>query len=335
MEIERTPEEVILAAIQDRAFPGAAWAFGGPDALDIGFAGSVDYSPDGERVTEETVFDLASLTKVIVTTTAAMQAVAAGKIRLEDRVQSLLPEWIGPGKDEVTFWHLLTHSSGLAAHYEFWLSPDPLQAVLAHPLERRPGHSQVYSCIGFLVLWLALGTDWNGVKRSFGPWGELLTECPDPALCAPTEVDPSKGVSLRGVVHDENARCLGGLAGNAGLFGTIRGVAQFAQASLCASLIGVPAPIQREFRNRVDNSGTRALGWDTKSEVGSSAGALFGPKTFGHTGFTGTSIWIDPEAELFAVLLSNRVHPTRQNLKIQQVRPAFHDAVYRLLKSTN
>lgn len=259
-------------------------------------------------------FDLASLTKVLVTTPRSREF-----LPLDVSVNDLWPAF---GKPEITVRKLLLHESGLPAHRELWeqcATPDDVWPTLAAmPLEYEPGSQAVYSCMGFLALGFLLeqanAPEPNSWLASHYGTQFLRFNPPADARCLPTEF------GLKGRVHDENARFLGGIAGNAGLFGTVEGVAIATQKILRSE--------PGKWTQRASAQSTRALGWDTKSETGSSAGEKFGPKSFGHTGFTGTSLWVDPEAGIFGVLLTNRVNPTRENLKIQEFRPKFYDAVY-------
>lgn len=312
-------EEVLQRAIEEGAFPGASWATGARS----GVAGHLSWSRV-LSVCPDTFYDLASLTKVLWTTPAVLLLVREGKIRLDDPVERFFPRRL-PG---VNLWHLLTHSSGLIGHRRFWESDRPMrEAVLAEAPLRAPREAVEYSCVGFLLLGMILDlvepadSLWPRVRT----WWDVdalhhrgVNELPVGIPVAPTE----SGTQV-GEIHDENARFWPGVATNAGLFGTAEAVAGCARRWLAQQY----DPLIRQFQTI--QIGTRALGWDTKNPQGSSAGTLFGPKTFGHTGFTGTSLWIDPEDGVFGVLLTNRIHPYRENDQIQHVRPAFYDAVKR------
>jgi len=301
------------AGVTDGVFPAYGFAVGTRDQVWMWAGGSHLPVRDVNTAINDW-FDLASLTKVLVTT---------------PRVREFLPLdapvcefWPAFGKPEITVRNLLLHESGLPAHRELWeqcASPEDVWPTLATmPLEYETGTEAVYSCMGFLVLGHGLAVvgapdpnDW--LVRHYGTQF-LRFNPPADARCLATEF------GLSGRVHDENARFLGGVAGNAGLFGTVEGVAIAAQKILRSE--------PRVWTERASAQSTRALGWDTKSETGSSAGEKFGPKAFGHTGFTGTSLWVDPEVGIFGALLTNRVNPTRENLKIQEFRPRFYDAVF-------
>lgn len=335
-------------AVAQGVFPGAAYAFGTSHRTVFGTAGRLSYHKDSPEVDLETVYDLASLTKVIVTNTSAMCLYQDGALILDQPVAEVIPEFIGSGKQAVTIKNLLLHNSGLPAHRDFWKilgnAEDRWRAILAEPIEAVPGVRTHYSCVGFLVLQQVLLRLTGERYEEAWTWpfhriarglGANLVFCPDSNLrsrIAPTEeID---GVVLQGVVHDENSRSLGGIAGNAGLFGDVRSVARFARWILNNGEGLVEANIVREWTRRqavADPLSTRGLGWDTKSVAGSSAGDQFGPHSFGHTGFTGTSLWIDPDLKRFAVLLTNRVHPTRENVGIQAFRPLFHNLISTLM----
>jgi CubicO group peptidase (beta-lactamase class C family) len=340
--------QVISEAITRRAFPGAV--------VEVGTAGSVrwreafgalTYDAAAPAARLDTIFDLASLTKVIATTTAAMQLVAHRRLRLDDPVARWLGQWRGQDRESVKVEDLLSHSSGLPA----WLPlfrrapgrPGFLGEIARTPLQYPPRSRSLYSDPGFMLLAFVLeeiaGTSLERLFASIRARLALgdITFVP-PATwrlrTAPTEYDPWRGRLLVGEVHDENAAALGGVAGHAGLFGPVSTVGQFAQWMLRAHG-GDPEACQRvapqdtvaRFTTRGEVPGSsRALGWDTMLPT-SSCGTRMSSGAFGHTGFTGTSLWIDPGQDLYVVLLTNRVHPSRENELIKEVRPALHDAV--------
>ena len=263
------------------------------------------------------VFDLASLTKVIATTTLAMRHVDAGLTPLELQVAAALRTWRGSDRDMVTVRDLLEHASGLTSHLLFYRD--------------HVGRAEFEPAIGSLPLEYAPRTQFDEIVTRCG-WGEVRFHPPAAwrARTAPTELDLWRGRTLVGEVHDENAWALGGAAGHAGLFGTADAVGRFARDVL-AGLLGhgrFASPQTFDaFRTRTAVPGSsRALGWDTMLPT-SSCGTCLSPEAIGHTGFTGTSLWIDPAADRYIVLLTNRVHPSRSNEAILAVRPAFHDAV--------
>lgn len=354
-------DSILLAAIADSATPGAALALGRHGRLvRLQGYGRLDWAEDAPAVTDSTLYDLASLTKVVGTTTAAMILVEEGKLDLDAPVARILPWWRGGGKDGVTVRQLLLHRAGLPPFRPFWRElrgKDAYQRAIAGlAVEYPPGDSTVYSDIGLMTVGFVIeeitgtGLDEFLRRRVFEPLGMQDTGFrPDSTLLrriAPTEVDTVfRHTHVHGVVHDENAYAMGGVAGHAGLFSSARDLAVFAQMMLGGGTIGpcpdhaVPCSAPRpgpvtlvrpetvaRFTERDDETSSRALGWDTPAPE-SSAGNHLSPRAFGHTGFTGTSLWIDPELDLFVVLLTNRVNPTRENTKIFALRRAVHDAV--------
>jgi CubicO group peptidase (beta-lactamase class C family) len=298
------------------------------------------HEPDGHSV-----YDLASLTKVIATTTLALQAVREGRLELDQPVQRYLPSFRGPGKERVTVRHLLTHSSGLRADRPLWrLTPGPdsaLGLVDAMPLDTVPGARMVYSDMGAIVLGRVIERVLGGRldrlarDRIFRPLGMHSTRFRPPAAWLPriaaTEYDTTwRKRIVRGEVHDEKAAWLGGVAGHAGLFGSALDLLGFGEWLL--GEVRRDAPFAREFvrRQQLVPGSSRALGWDTPA-AGNSAGSGLDAASFGHTGFTGTSLWVDPSRELVIVLLTNRVHPTRNNPRIDPLRIAIADRVVQLL----
>jgi CubicO group peptidase (beta-lactamase class C family) len=350
---------VLREAIDARVFPGAVVEVGqraGPLASLV--EGRLTYDLDAAQVAEDTIYDLASLTKVLATTPLALELVREGRLRLEDPVSRYIPEWKGEDRQAVTIRHLLDHSSGLPAHrryFEHMQGRDAIaQAIAAEPLEYAPGSRSVYSDPGFILLGFVVEAVGRGpLDAQFDQWRtrELGSDVPlrykPPAewmpRTAPTEQDAWRGRLLRGEVHDENAACLGGVAAHAGLFGTAAAVGAAAQWWLRAIRTGVdraPDDLCALARRFVASTGvpgsSRALGWDRMRPT-SSCGTRLSSAAFGHTGFTGTSLWIDPgwraggdpEAPpgLYVVLLSNRVHPSREGDRMTGVRRALHDAV--------
>ena len=323
----------------DSAFPSAVVAVGSAGRIvlleAVGHYGIDDPRP----VTPETIYDMASVTKVIGLTTACMMLVSEGKLDLDAPVQRYVPAFQGPGKERVTIRHLLTHSSGLPAWRPLYIEATTravaLQLADTTPLSAEPGRVMVYSDLGAIVLTQAVETiagerlDQFLERRLFGPLGMTSTRFLPPAewrdRIAPTERSQD-GTIIRGTVHDENAWKLGGVSGHAGLFSSAPDVARFATWLLRAWR--TDSLHVREFTRRqgLPPGSSRALGWDTPSE-NSSAGSKLGPNAFGHTGFTGTSIWFDPDRDLFIILLTNRVHPTRENGRIARVRPRVANLV--------
>ena len=287
-----------------------------------------------------TVYDLASLTKVVGLTTAVMDAVGAGLLDVDAPVQRYVPAFAGPGKEQVTLRHLLTHSSGLPAWRPLHTHSADRASALAladtTPLDTVPGARFVYSDLGAIVLAQAVeavrGERLDSLldRTVFAPLGMACTRfLPPPDWLphiAPTENDPWRGRILRGEVHDENASRLGGVSGHAGLFGSASDLLTFGDWLLARAADPALEPF---FRSQdLPHGSSRAFGWDTPSE-GSSAGRRLSARSFGHTGFTGTSIWMDPARRLVIVILSNRVHPTRDNARWGPVRRGLADRVAR------
>jgi CubicO group peptidase (beta-lactamase class C family) len=337
-------QQILHEAIAERAFPGAALLASqrGKAVLET-YAGAHTFDHDGVPVSHETIYDLASLTKVLVTTPLCMRLVEAGKLRLEEPVGSVVPEFIGDeGRPErVTFGHLLAHSSGLPAHRKYFEHahhlPQVLQQVFTTPLEADPGARAEYSDVGFILLGAAIerlmGTtlDRLAQREIFAPLG---SPCAYGPLTHVHHVPPTlEAVDFRdrricGQVNDENAWVMGGVAGHAGLFGTARDVDTFAQMMLRGGAPLFKSETVKLFTTREPSpAGTsRTLGWDTPSQP-SQSGKYLSARSFGHLGYTGTSLWIDPERELAITLLSNRTYPDNTSQKIKQYRPRIHDAV--------
>ncbi len=308
-------------------------------------AGRLTFDAGSPPATADTIFDLASLTKVIATTTLAMRHVDAGLTPLDLPVAAVLRTWRGTDREIVTVRDLLAHASGLTAHLPFYRDhvgrAEFEPAIGRLPLEYPPRTRSIYSDLGFILLGFiladrhparaGLAAQFDDVAARRG-WGELRFHPPPEwrVRTAPTERDPWRGRTLVGHVHDENAWALGGAAGHAGLFGAAGAVGRFARDVLAGFHGDGPLaspPTFDLFRTRTAVPGSsRALGWDTMLPT-SSCGARLSPASIGHTGFTGTSLWIDPAADRYLVLLTNRVHPSRSNQAILAVRPAFHDAV--------
>lgn len=334
---------LLAHGLEERAYPAVVCEVGrahGPlwrQAL-----GHLSYDVGALPCEESTIFDLASLTKVIATTSLVLREVRTGVMALDAPVSRYLPEWRPTGSGAVTIGHLLDHSSGLPAHRRFWETAENgaalRRAVMATPLERSVGLSSVYSDVGFMLAGFALeavtgrslDAQWAALWPSHSPW---LGFNPPPAewpRIAPTEIDPWRCRTLQGEVHDENTATLGGVAGHAGMFGTAEAVGVFASTVLLSfhaeSWLATPA-LMRAFATRRQVPGSsRALGWDTMLPT-SSCGTRLSATAIGHTGFTGTSLWIDWERDLYVVLLTNRVHPTRTNERLPPMRAQIHDAI--------
>ena len=393
-------DATIEAAIRNGATPGAALAIGRHGSIvRLRGYGRLTYASDAPAVSDSTIFDLASLTKVVGTTTAIMTLVQQGRLDLDIPIHQYLSLWPSEGGHaRITLRHLLTHTSGLPAGADLWTTAGreaKISRIGRMRLAAPPGTRTMYSDLGMIVSGavvesvtgerlddflertvfaplrlretlfnpakhmvpdqtrlssatpivlavhrrslffepFALLTQWtqHAPVRVFARVDESnQTRWLDRSLIAPTEYDRDRGAALRGVVHDRNAASLGGVAGHAGLFSSARDLAVFAQLMLDAARHQVDPPfataptvdlfLARSGRSR------RALGWDMPTGR-SSAGEYFAASSFGHTGFTGTSIWIDPERDLYVVLLTNRVYPTAKNDKHLALRRAVHDEV--------
>jgi CubicO group peptidase (beta-lactamase class C family) len=321
-------DRVVNRGIDAGGYPGAAVVVGrkGAAVVKRGY-GRLAWGSDAGYVSpDNTIYDIASLTKVVGTTSALMVLYDQGKISLDAPVSRYIPEFSGGNKDLVTIRLLLTHRSGLPAGRDLWrLTRDPDEAkrlVLATPLSYRPGQYYEYSDLGADVLGMVVERvsgerlDRFLQSRVFGPLGMTNTYFTPSAslrsLIAPTEIAPPRGYPIRGEVHDENAYALGGVAGHAGLFSTASDLAVFAQMMLNGGTYdGVRVLADSTvtiFTRRA--AGHRALGWDTaKGDYG--AGQYLTDRSYGHTGYTGTSMWIDPDRSMFVILLTNRVHAAR------------------------
>ena len=339
---------VVRRGISEGGFPGAAVVVGrrGSAVFSQGF-GRIAWAPDAASVSpDRTVYDLASLTKVIGTTTAIMLLYDEGKIKLEDQVHTFFPEFSGGEKDLVTIRDLLTHRGGLPAGRDLWRlawSPaDAQRLVLETPLEYSPGTRYIYSDLGADILGF-IAEKVSGKKlddllqeRVFTPLGMTETWYRVPAnvreRTAPTATMSVRGYSLQGDVHDENAHALGGVAGHAGLFSTAGDLSVFATMMLNKGTYNGTRIISDSTIERFTarTAGSRALGWDTCAEHnGVGCGRYMSARAYGHTGFTGTSIWIDPERDMFVVLLTNRVFESRARRPervISDVRADLADA---------
>ena len=348
MSAERlaTIDRVVRRGITAGGYPGASVVVGrnGAAVWQKGF-GRLSWSTTSESVSPtESVYDLASLTKVVATTTAAMILFDEGRLSLTAPISAYLPAFSGGMKDSVTVEQLLTHRGGLPAGRDLWRiarTPEEARAaVLATSLEYRPGRGFIYSDLGAILLGMICETvagvplDEFLASRVFTPLGMTSTSfrVPDSvkAHTAPTEVTPPRGYPLRGEVHDENAYALGGVAGHAGLFSTAADLSIFAQMMLNRGEYEGVRIVSEEtidlFTRRT--AGTRALGWDT-ADGDAGSGAYLSSRAYGHTGFTGTSIWIDPERQMFVILLTNRVHAARAQRPskiISDVRSDLADA---------
>lgn len=343
---------VLQDAIAARAFPGCACGvFAGGSIVLESALGTFTYEDSSPAVTPSTLFDVASVTKVAATTAAAMLLSQRGLLDLDTPLGELLPGFIigrpaGTYARHIKLRHLLAHNSGLPGYVEFFrhhtAPPSLLRACLELPIEAAPGERAEYSDPGFILLGKALEVivreplaHWVH-REIYQPLGMTHSRAnPSPSVRAsipPTEDDTAfRHRVIQGEVQDENAYILHGAAGHAGLFSNVHDLLLFAEEILTAADSGTGkiyegATIERFAERQAPVGSSRALGWDTPSE-NSSSGRYFSARSIGHLGYSGCSLWIDREAHLAVALLTNRTWPDRSSQLIQEVRPAFHDAI--------
>ena len=345
-------ETCLNQAISDSAFPGCA--------ISVGFRGNLifeqsfghyTYDSNSTRVEVNSIFDLASVTKVVATTTVSMILYDQGRLKLDRKVSQIIPAFQGKNKNEVTIRHLLTHASGLPGWIQFYLDltgkEHIIQEIYNTDLINDPGTVYVYSDLGMIMMQNIIETITQksldqlvrdyitiplGMKRTiYNPDSSFIKEI------IPTEISEWHQKLVHGFVHDENTFVMGGVSGHAGLFSTVQDLAIFCQMYLNKGLYVSKKILAAETielftsRQNIIDGSTRALGWDTRSQQKSMAGDYMSMRAFGHSGFTGTSIWIDPENQVFVVFLTNRVYPTRENRKISGVRPIVHNLVMKAI----
>jgi CubicO group peptidase (beta-lactamase class C family) len=343
-------DSIMRVAIAEGAAPGASIAVGryGRMVHQSGY-GTLDYAPGSPAADVATLYDLASLTKVIATTTSAMILEETGKLDINRTVASYLPEFNAPDKALITVRMLLTHSGGLEAYAPLYRlargKAEYVAQINQRPLQSPPGTQTVYSDWDMVLLQAVIeriaGMSLDNFSEGhiFRPLSMVDTrfkpDTNDRALrrrIAVTTADSIRGGPLQGVVHDANAWAMGGVSGHAGLFSSARDLATFAQMLLDGGTfasIRIVSPQQiARWTSRQGVAVSRALGWDTPAPA-SSAGRYFSPRSFGHTGFTGTSMWIDPERGLFVILLMNRVNSRGEATRHVQLRRDISDAVQR------
>ncbi len=307
----------------------------------------------GQKMTRQTLFDLASLTKPLATALVVMQLIQSSRLHLDDPLGEILPQFRKTDKQSITIRQLLAHDSGLPDYRPYFetlqnILPERRLEVLRdllirEPLVNSPGHKTLYSDIGFMILaWVIENISQQGlgrlaVEKIFSPLGlknlffNDLTEGIRPGNYAATERCPWRKIVLKGVVHDDNAFVMGGVAGHAGLFGTAGDVYRLLSTLLSVyhgqqKTVAFQSDILHEFFDCPENV-QRALGFDVPAAAGASCGRYFSKKSVGHLGFTGTSFWMDLERAIIIILLTNRVHPSRDNILIRAFRPVLHDAV--------
>ncbi|MDD8018026.1 MAG: serine hydrolase [Bacteroidota bacterium] len=347
-------DNIIQKAIADSAFPGAVLLVVKDGVIVHEKAyGRFTYDSSATSMTVDAIFDLASVTKVIATTSAIMRLVDEKKISLNNPIVKYIPQFGQNGKEKITVYNLMVHNSGLPAWKKFYEVCDSPQSLLdslfASSLVYKTGDSTIYSDLGFITLGKLIEKVTNtsldkyvdsvffaplGMKNTmYNPPKELLRKV------VPTEVDSfwkKTYLPVQGRVHDENAATLGGVSGHAGLFSTAHDLAIFLQMELNGGVYGGKRYFQEEtikkFTERQFVNSSRAIGWDTKSTDRSISGKFASEKTYLHTGFTGTSVVVDPVKKTIVILLTNRVYPTRNNSKIAHVRPLVHDTVFGAIK---
>jgi CubicO group peptidase (beta-lactamase class C family) len=332
LEEARRPIERYLAEQVARSrFPGASYRLVRADGPVLGGqVGLARRRPQPAALRPDAVYDVASLTKPVITATVALLLAERGQLDPAEPVRSSVPEAIWPGEPRIE--DLLLHTSGLPAWRPLYQAADPLHALFRTPLEREPRGTAVYSCLGYVLLGLVLerrsGRSLRQLGRElvFEPLGMRRSgfsgELPD---AVPTELDVPPGQ-----VHDANARALGGMPGNAGLFSTAQDLGLYASA-LLASLAGRPGLLSPESARQMaqpraeGRDEARSVGWMVQGRFRTSGGDAMGPRAFGHTGFTGCSLFFDPRREIAAILLTNRVHPREAPTPMFEIRRRFHD----------
>jgi CubicO group peptidase (beta-lactamase class C family) len=331
----------------DRQFSGAAYAIGTEDhIIDAGAIGTTAWD-DGAEVSLATAWDIASLTKPIVAIQALILA-RAGQLRLTDPTARFLPDYRDGDKADITLFQLLTHSSGIPGQQPLYRTcptrEQLLDAVRLLPLRFAPGSGVEYTSQGFMIVGQILEAVTSqsldtllggGILAAVGmPATQFCPPADREPLIAATEWCPWRGRLVKGSVHDENAEVLGGVAGHAGLFSTVGDLARLGQTMLGGGRMAGCRVLDAELvaalaAPRTDHLPLRrCLGWQGADPVGCPVGSSVSGNSYGHTGFTGTSLWIDPERALFAVLLTNAVHPKRRPDGLLTVRRRFHDAVF-------
>jgi len=342
---------ILEEGMRNKAFPGAAFAvFARGETIALDGVGGFTYDPGAKPVSSSTVFDLASVTKVIATTSMAMLLYQKGLLALDRPLADILPAFSqgGPAGDprrKVTLRMLLAHASGLPGYVRLFEQTSEretlLGACLRLPLEAAPGTRSEYSDPGFILLGEALelmageGLDSFAAREVFSPL-DMTSACFRPpedwrSLIPPTEEDLTfRHRIIQGEVQDENCFVLGGVAGHAGLFSNALDPLLYARSLFCGQLFATETIQLFTTRAGLPQNSSRALGWDTPSQP-SSSGSYFSRQSAGHLGYAGTSLWIDFERQIAIVLLTNRTWPDRQNQLIRTIRPRFYDAIMEAL----
>lgn len=355
-------DHLLERGIKEGIFPGAVLLAARNGRVQLfKRAGSLALFPEPIPMENDTIFDLASLTKPLATTIAFMKLIDEAPVILDSPLSRFIKEMNLNDKSDITVRQILSHSAGFPDWKPYYLDLEkyvPVQRkgilrgrIIDDPLVYRPGQGHIYSDIGFMVLeWLIekiAGMDMSqyldhtffkrlSLRRTF-LMDETRSRQFNRDLFASTEECRWRGRIIRGEVHDENAYVLGGYSGHAGLFGTAEDISKIV-LMLRDHFIGkrndfFSQDVVNEFLGRSETvkGSNAALGWDTPSQNNSSSGHLFSNKSIGHLGFTGTSIWWDLERDIFIIFLTNRVHPTRDNQEIKLFRPLIHDEVMKEL----
>lgn len=339
MNMQKLLDALLEKGLEQGTYPGAVAACGcRGQVCAISYVGKI--SQDGPMTDRHTRYDMASLSKVLGPTMVALRALEDGDLTLYDTL-GMYFDGVPEDKRDITVKQLMTHSAGFEP--AFWLSDeaetpeDALAALMAHPLAYAPGTDVRYSCMGYITLGKLLERlygqplDVLARERVFEPLGMKNTcYCPEGGNIAATEVDKETGIAWQGIVHDENARFLRGVSANAGVFSDIDDMIAFAQMLACGGGEYLsPATLEAAIRCHAHTEEvSRGLGFHLAGTPANYMGDLFPPCSFGHTGFTGTSLAVDPTTGFYVVLLSNRVHPTRENLKLMRFRRAMHNRLY-------
>jgi CubicO group peptidase (beta-lactamase class C family) len=351
-------EKIMMQAVSENIFPGGVLLVSVKDSVIFHGAFGLANIISGERMTTDTIFDLASLTKPLATTLAVMKLVQEGRLETDDKLGAILPESRNTDKEKIKIRNLLCHDSGFPDYRPYYLTIKDIpqkdrqialrNMLVKEPLLSKPGEKTLYSDLGFMMLgWVVESVSERrldhfvadeiykpiNLKNLF--FVDLNTknesEKTKNKMFAATEICPWRGRLLEGVVHDENAYAAGGIEGHAGLFGAAPDVGSlltrllFAFHGISDDRLIVPGLVKTFFDRQ---EGTDwALGFDTPAATGSSCGKYFSRRSVGHLGFTGTSFWMDLDRFVSVILLTNRVHPSRNNMKIKEFRPVLHDAV--------
>lgn len=335
MEAFEQVHSLVRQGLEQGAYPAAALA--------AGIGETVCLKRTYGSCTENTLFDMASVSKIIAPTMVAFRFLEEGRIRLYDCVADFFPD-APADKRDITVLQLLTHTGGIPAHFllsDYTSDPeDAARVILSHPLAQAPGGDPIYSCMGYILLGKILeqvgGAPLDRLSQEyvFDPLDMKHTTYRPSGDIAPTELDPATGRLLQGVVHDENARFLNGISANAGVFSDLDDMIRFTRMLSMGGRLPdgsrylSPAMMKAALMNRTPHSRGefRGLGFNLAGSPKNFLGDLMSPRSYGHTGFTGTSIALDPDTGLWVVLLTNRVCPTRENVTAVRLRTLIHNA---------